>query len=391
MKKSVCVFTGTRAEYGLLSPLMREIKQDRELKLQIIASGAHLSGYFGFTYRQIEDDGFVINEKVNISLGKDTPDGVGRSMGIALAGLTKAYAKLKPDIIVILGDRFEAFAAATAAMLSRIPIAHLNGGEATYGLIDEAIRHSITKMSHLHFTSTEEYRRRVIQLGEEPGRVFNVGAVGLDNIRYIKLLSKKTLEEKIGFQFARKNLMVTFHPVTLEDNTSEAQFKNILGALGALEDTHIIFTKSNADIGGRGVNRMIDEYVAKNRDRTKAFTSMGQLNYLSAMQYMDAVVGNSSSGIIEAPSFKIGTLNIGDRQEGRIKADSLIDCLPERESVKSAIKKLYSKAFQQRLRDVTNPYGDGRSAVRIKKILKKRDIRDILKKSFYDQKAMSLK
>jgi GDP/UDP-N,N'-diacetylbacillosamine 2-epimerase (hydrolysing) len=283
-----------------------------------------------------------------------------------------------------MGDRFEAFAFAVAAFIARIPIAHLYGGEATFGAIDEGIRHSITKMSHLHFTSTEIYRKRVVQLGEYPERVFNVGAIGLDNIRGLDLLSREDLENKLRIKFNRRNLLVTFHPVTLENRTSGDQFGNLLAVLDKLEETTIIFTKANADTNGRIINRMIDDYTLQNPQKAFAFTSMGQLNYLSTMQFVDAVVGNSSSGIIEAPSFRIGTINIGDRQSGRVRAQSVIDCEPTLEGIRIALRKLYSREFQEILKTVINPFGDGKTTGRLKKVIKSFDISHIVKKPFYD-------
>lgn len=384
MKRKICVFTGTRAEYGLLKPLMLEIKKDKGLTLQVIASGMHLSREFGFTYREIEADGFRIDEKVKMPLDSDSPAGIGKAMGTGITGIGKAYERLSPDIVVVLGDRFEALSASVSAMLARIPLAHIGGGEATYGLIDEAIRHSMTKMSHLHFTSTCEYRHRVIQLGEDPRRVFCTGALGIDNIKSIELLSKKEFQEWSGIEFNKRNLLITFHPVTLEDNTSKEQFGKLLAVLDEQKDTNCLFTKANADTFGRVINMMIDDYAARNRGRVRAFTSMGRLRYLSAMKYADAVVGNSSSGIIEAPSFKIGTINIGSRQAGRIRAASVIDCLPEEKSLRGAFRKLYSPHFRQGLPSVVNPYDRGNAAKRIKEILAKTDLRNIVIKSFYD-------
>jgi GDP/UDP-N,N'-diacetylbacillosamine 2-epimerase (hydrolysing) len=386
VKRKICVFTGTRAEYGLLKPLMDEIEKDKALCLQLVVSGMHLSSEFGLTYKQIEEDGFVIDEKLEVLVSSDTAVGVSKSMGLGLISFGEAYARLKPDIVVVLGDRFEAFAAAGAAMISRIPIAHLHGGEATFGLIDEAIRHCITKMSHLHFTSTEEYRDRVIQLGEAPDRVFNVGATGLDNIVGLELLGKEELESELNLKFNKRNLLVTYHPVTLEPDTSREQFGNLLAALDNLSDTHIIFTKANADTDGRVINQMIDQYVSANSHKSTMFTSMGQLRYLSTMQYVDAVVGNSSSGIIEAPSFKVGTVNIGDRQKGRIKAGSIVDCEPMTEDITRELEKVFSVEFKRDVKNVTNPHGDGGAAVKIKDILKNRPLENIIKKKFYDLK-----
>ena len=327
MKRKICVVTGSRAEYGLLKPLMEEIKRDGGLKLQLIVTGMHLSPEFGLTYREVEKDGFVVDEKIEIILSSDTPVGISKSMGLAMIGFVEAYERLRPGLIVILGDRFEIFSVASAALISRIPIAHMCGGEITEGVFDDAMRHSITKMSHLHFASTEEYRRRVIQLGESPDRVFNVGAVSLDNIKRLDFLSKKELEKELNFIFNRHNLLITFHPVTLENNTSKKQFQNLLAVLDELKDTNLIFTKANADTGGRVINKIIDEYVSKNSHKAIAFISMGQLKYLSTMKFVDAVVGNSSSGIVEAPAFKIATVNIGDMQKGRMRAEIVINCL----------------------------------------------------------------
>jgi GDP/UDP-N,N'-diacetylbacillosamine 2-epimerase (hydrolysing) len=380
----ICVFTGSRAEYGLLKPLLNELKKDRTVQLQVLASGAHLSPEFGLTCREIESDGFAIDEKVEMLLSSDTTTGVTKSIGLGLIGISDALNRLKPDISVVLGDRYEALAFAVACTVFRIPLGHIHGGEVTEGAIDDSFRHSITKMSHLHFTSTEEYRRRVIQLGETPARVFNVGALGIDNIRKLKLLSKKELEKEIGFSFNSRNLLVTFHPVTLEKNTTGRHFGILLDALAELENTNFIFTKANADADGRVVNEMIDKHLSANAGRSVAFASMGQVRYLSAMKYVDAVVGNSSSGIIEAPSFRIGTINIGDRQRGRIRTGSIIDCKPVRNDIRRALKKLYSDEFKEGLKDVINPYGDGNTAVQIATTLRNYDLNSILKKRFFD-------
>jgi GDP/UDP-N,N'-diacetylbacillosamine 2-epimerase (hydrolysing) len=384
MKRKICVVTGTRAEYGLLYWLMKGIQEDSGLKLQIIATGMHLSPEFGLTYSQIEKDGFKIDKKIEMLLSSDTPIGISKSMGLGMIGFAEAYADLNPDIVVLLGDRFEIFSAASAAMIARIPIAHLHGGETTEGAFDESIRHSITKMSHLHFTAVEEYKRRVVQLGEDPARVFNVGGLGVDNIRKLKLMSKAKFEDSINFKLGPKNLLITYHPVTLEHATADVQFQNILNVLDELQDTKIIFTKPNADTEGRVIIKMIDDYVYRNSHEAVAFVSLGQLRYLSALIFVDACVGNSSSGLAEVPTFKIGTINIGDRQKGRLKTDSVIDCEPDKESIRVAIRKLYSKEFQAKLKDVKNPYGDGGAAEKIKEALKDADLTDILKKKFYN-------
>ena len=384
-KRKICVITGTRAEYGLLYWLMKEIQQDDDLILQIYVTGMHLSEEFGSTYQQIEKDGFIINRKIDISLISDSELDISKSIGLGVIGFADAFNKLRPDLIVVLGDRFEIFSAVSAAMIAKIPVAHLHGGEATEGLIDEPIRHSITKMSHVHFAATDEYRNRIIQLGEHPDRVFNVGGVGIDNINKLKLLSKIDFEKVINFKLGEKNILITFHPVTLEKSTSRIQFKELLDYINELKNTKIIFTKANSDTDGRVINSMIDEYVA-NRDHTIAFKSMGQLNYLSALQFMDAVVGNSSSGLIEAPSFKIGTIDIGDRQKGRMKAKSVITCLPNKVSIDSAFNQLYSKEFKRIINEVVNPYGAGGASKKIIGIIKNINLDNIIKKSFYDFK-----
>lgn len=382
MKKKICVFTGTRAEYGLLKPLIEEIKQSEDFKLQLIVSGMHLSPEFGLTYKEIEKDGFNIDEKVEMLLSSDTPTGITKSIGLGLIGYADALKRLNPDLAVILGDRFEALAFAIACYIARIPIAHLYGGETTEGALDEGFRHAITKLSYLHFTSTEEYRKVVIQLGEHPDRVFNVGALGIDNIKKMKLLSKEEVEKVLGMNFKKYNFLVTYHPVTLETNTAEFQIRQLIQALDEIEDSLIIFTKSNADTDGRIINKIIDEYVSNNRDKAVVFTSMGQLLYLSTMQYVDAVVGNSSSGIIEAPSFKIATVNIGDRQKGRIKAESVIDCGYNKDEIKMAISKAISKDFKEKIKNIFNPYGDGKTSQRILQIVRNFEIYT-LKKDFY--------
>jgi len=382
--RTICIVTGTRAEYGLLYWLMKEIQEDGELQLQIIATGMHLSPEFGLTYRQIEKDGFKIDKKIEMLLSSDTPVGISKSMGLGMIGFAETYSDLKPDIVVLLGDRFEIFSAAAAAMIARIPIAHLHGGETTEGAFDEAIRHSITKMSHLHFTATEEYKNRVIQLGENPERVFNVGGLGIDNIRKLKLMSREEFEDSINFKLGSKNLLITFHPVTLEHATAGDQFQNLLNALDELQNTKFIFTKPNADTEGRLIIKMIDDYVSRNSHKAIAFVSLGQLRYLSALKFVDACIGNSSSGLAEAPTFKIGTINIGDRQRGRLKAGSVIDCEPNKESILTAIRKLYFKGFQDKVKNVKNPYGEGGATEKIKKVLKEVDLTNILKKQFYD-------
>ena len=368
---------------------MKEIQEDIDLELQIIATGMHLSSEFGQTWEQIIEDGFTINQKIEMLLSSDTPVGITKSMGIGLIGFAEAYEMLKPDIIAVLGDRFEILAAVSAAMVARIPIAHIHGGELTLGAIDDAIRHAITKMSHLHFAAADEYRNRIIQMGEHPKTVFNFGSPAIDRIKKTKLLNRDDFQKAINFSLSKKNLIVTYHQVTLENNTAKRHFKELLNALDTLSDTHIIFTKPNADTHGRVIIRMIDNYVKQNSDKTISFVSMGHLQYLSALQFMDAVVGNSSSGLTEAPSFKIGTINIGDRQKGRLKAYSVIDCSPTKKCICQAFTTLYSNEFQQQLLQVTNPYGQGEASVNIKNILKNVDTKRLLKKNFYRIDSLS--
>lgn len=384
MKRRVCVVTGSRAEYGLLYWLMKEIQASPVLDLQLIVTGMHLSPEFGLTYQNIEADGFHIDARVEMLLSSDSPTGIAKSIGLGVIGFADAFERLKPDIVVVLGDRFEIFAAAQAALVARIPIAHLHGGETTEGAIDEAFRHAITKMAHLHFTATEEYRARVVQLGESPDRVFNVGAAGIDNINRLQLLDRADMERELGFKFGKKNLLVTFHPVTLENASAENQFRELLAALDTLVDTHIIFTKPNADTDGRIIGFLIDEYVAKRRATAAAYTSLGQLRYLSIMRIADGIVGNSSSGLMEAPSLKVAVVNIGDRQLGRIRASNVVDCDPTQESILSAIKRILSPGFRDSLQHVVSPYGEGRVGEKIVAILKEHSLDGILKKSFFN-------
>ena len=384
MKRKICVITGSRAEYGLLNWLMKGIQETKDLELQIIVTGAHLSPEFGLTYKEIEQSGFKINKKVEMLLSADTSTAVVKSTGVGLIAFADVFSDLAPDIAVILGDRFEMFAAAFAAMVTQIPIAHIGGGETTEGAFDEAIRHSITKMSFLHFPATEEYRNRIIQLGEDPAHIFNVGGTGVDTIRKSDLLKKEELEQKLGLKFSSKNLLVTFHPVTIEKDTAESQIDQLLTALETLEDTYTIFTAPNADTGGRIILKKLNKFVSTFPQRSITFTSMGQLNYLSALQYVDAVIGNSSSGLSEVPSFRIGTINIGDRQKGRIKANSVIECEPKKESILEAIQQVYSQEFQKILNRTKNPFGDGYASEKILNILRTSDIPSELKKSFHN-------
>ena len=384
MNNRICIFTGTRAEFGLLKPLMDLIQTDPDLKLQIIASGSHLSHEFGETYKEIESEGFLIDEKVEMLMSSDTPVGVCKSMGLGFIGYSEALSRLNPDLLVVLGDRFEAFSLAASATICRIPIAHIHGGEITQGVYDEAFRHSITKMSHLHFTSTEEYRNRVIQLGEHPDHVFNVGAIGLENIRKLNLLKRKEIEKIMRFPLGEQSILVTFHPITLEENETKNHFQNLLDAIDTIPGLHVIFTKANADTEGRIINQMIDAYVSKTSQKSVSFTSMGQLSYLSAMKHVNAVVGNSSSGIIESPSLKTPTVNIGDRQKGRVQAQNIINCSANKEEIVLAVKKALSPNFRKSMEKIKNPYEKKYTAKNIIKIINKFNLNGILRKKFYD-------
>lgn len=383
--KKVCVVTGTRAEYGLLKPVIDKVYKSDILELQLVVTGMHLSMEFGLTYKEIEEDGYPIFSKVEMLLGSDTPVGITKSMGVAMIGFADCFEVNKPDMVVILGDRYEMLAAAAAAMIARIPIAHIHGGELTEGIIDEAIRHSITKMSHLHFTAVEEYRKRVIQLGESPSTVYNVGALGVENAKKVALLSKEKLENLLGFQFRTPMIMVTYHPVTLEKTFAEKQFRQILDVINNHKEISVIFTKANADTDGRIINQMIDKYVEMNKDRCRGYVSLGQKKYLSALQFCDAVIGNSSSGIVEVPSFKIPTVNIGDRQKGRVRAESVIDCENDVEKIEAALMKALSSEFRNKISGAKNPYEGERTSEKIVEIISKKVYEGIdIRKKFYD-------
>ncbi len=381
--KRIGVITGTRAEYGLLKPLIQKISKDTSLELQLYVTAMHLSPEFGMTVNEIYEDGYPISKKIETLMSSDTGVGVLKSMGLTLISFSEAFNELQPDLVIVLGDRTEVFAAATAAYMLGIPLAHIHGGEVTEGAYDEAIRHSVTKMSYLHFTSTNDYKKRVIQLGEDPKRVFNVGAIGLDSIKELKTLSKEKFEESIDFKLDKYSFLVTFHPVTLEDETSKIHFSNLIEALDVFENTTIIFTKPNADKGGRELIKMIDDYVLKNPTKALAFTSLGQIRYLSALQFVSIVIGNSSSGIIETPSYKTPTVNIGDRQKGRVMAKNIINCNPISEEIKKAIQLGMSEKFKNNLTNEISPYGNGTSSQKIIDVIKK--VSDVnLKKEFYN-------
>lgn len=382
--KKIIVITSTRAEYGLLAPIIKKLNDDIRIEVLVAVTGTHLSPDFGMTVNEIESDGIKVDKKIEMLLSSDSSIGVSKSMGLALISFSEYFEERRPDAIMVLGDRFETLAICIAAMNSRIPIIHLHGGEATEGLIDEAVRNSITKLSYLHFPSTEVYRKRIIQMGESPERVFNVGAMGVENAIHTQLLSKAELNESLKFDFNRYAVM-TFHPVTLENNTAEAQVTEVLEAISKFEDIHFICTKANADMNGRIINTIIEKY-SKEYNNIHLYDSLGMRRYLSALKYAEFVIGNSSSGLIEAPSFRIPTINIGDRQKGRIQAESIINCRPNTNEIIEAVEKALSSAYRTGLMQMSNPYGDGNTSDKIVQITSDFLLNDKfdIKKTFYD-------
>ncbi len=362
--KKICVVTATRAEYGLLKPVIVKLLAIPKFDIRIVATGMHLSPEFGLTYQEIEHDGIPIDKKIDILLSADTPAAISKTMGLAMMGFAEYFEQLQPDMLLVLGDRYETLAVCCAAMNQRIPIAHMYGGETTEGAVDEGIRHAITKLSYLHFTSTEAYKNRVIQLGEDPDRVFCVGATGIENILRETLLSKRELEDSLGFTLDKPYGVVTFHPVTLEGDHASHQFQELLAVFRNHHEMKFIFTKANADAHGRVINQMIDNYIS-NHNHAVAFSSLGMVRYLSAVKYSAMVIGNSSSGIVEVPSFGVPTINIGDRQKGRIQADSVINCEPEMDAFERALSLVMSDGFQVKARNTVNPYGDGKTSGKI--------------------------
>lgn len=383
MKKSIAIVTGTRAEYGLLKPLIKAIDDADNFNMQLLVTGMHLSEKYGNTINEIEADGFPITAKIDSHLEGDSDVDISNTIAETTKGFAQVLHQLNPDLMIVLGDRSEIFAAATAATVKGVPIAHLHGGETTEGAYDEAFRHSITKMSHWHFTSTEAYKKRVIQLGEQPERVFNVGAIGIDSIVNLQLMSKSEFEASISYKLNKRNILITFHPVTLENNTSQTQFNALLSVLDKIEDVTLIFTKPNSDKDGTIISRQIDDYVASHPEKSVAFTSLGQKRYLSALQYMDVVIGNSSSGIIEVPLFKIPTINIGDRQKGRLMPKSVVNCLPEETDIKHALNTAFSAEFIVSIANLKSNYGNGTATDQIMAILNSKPWPQI-KKSFFD-------
>jgi len=383
MSRKICFVTSGRADYGLLRWVMQGVKDDPELHIQIIATGMHLSPTYGLTYQEIEADGFFIDARVEILGSPEKSIEVAESMALAITGVTKAINDLKPDLLVVLGDRYEIFATTAAALVSRIPVAHLHGGEITTGAFDESFRHAITKMSHLHFVATGEYKSRVIQLGENPNNVFLVGGLGVDSIKMLPLLSREELENRLGFVFSEKSLLITFHPATLDSEAPEHQMKELLGALSSLKDTTLIFTMPNADTGSESLMKILLNFVENNK-KAKMFRSLGQLMYMSCIAQVDGVIGNSSSGLTEVPTFRKGTINVGDRQLGRLQATSVINCEPTEIQIKDAIERLYSPEFKLNLTKTSNPYGTGGASLKIVKLLKEVSLDGIIKKPFYD-------
>lgn len=385
MRKTICILTATRAEFGLLKPIISRLNDIEDYEVKLAVTGAHLSSEFGLTYKEIEDGGFFIDEKIPILLSSDTPASISKSMGIAMISFSDYFERIKPDLLIVLGDRYETLAVAIVAMNQRIPIAHLYGGETTEGAIDESIRHAITKLSYLHFTSTEDYRKRVIQLGESPDRVFNVGAVGIENIVNEKLYSRIELVSELGLNLDKIYAVVTFHPVTLENNTTETQIRALLEVCALNNHLNFVYTKANADADGRVINRLIDQYAMK-YDHIIAYSSLGTKRYLSALKYAAMVIGNSSSGLVEAPSFQIPTINIGDRQKGRMQSDSVINCDPTFESIQAAVKLALDTTFVDKSKKTINPYGDGNTSSKIVAIIRQfiNEDKIQIKKTFYD-------
>lgn len=382
--KTITVLTATRAEYGLLSPVIKALKECPGFCVKVVVSGAHLSPEFGLTYREIEKDGIKIDRKIEILLSSDTPSAISKSMGLAMMGFADYFAENRPDALLVLGDRYETLAVCCAAMNERIPIIHLYGGETTEGAVDEEVRHAITKLSYLHLTSTEKYRKRVIQLGENPERVFTVGAIGVENVLKQPLLSKKEVEESLGCCLSRPYAVVTFHPVTLEDFSAKKQCEELLMALDENSDMDFIITKANADADGRIINKLLEEY-ANLHHNVRLYSSLGIVRYLSAVKYAAMVIGNSSSGLVEVPSFHIPTVNIGDRQKGRLRAESVIDCEPVRIEICNAIRKAKSEEMQRAVRSAKNPYGDGNTTGKVlTAIIEMFETGIDIKKKFYD-------
>lgn len=368
--RNIAVFTGTRAEYGLLYWLMKSIQLDPEVNLQIIASGMHLSPHYGETWREIEADGFTIDAKVEMLLSSDSPVGIVKSMGLGAIGFADALERLKPAVLVVLGDRFEALAITQAALIMNIPIAHIHGGELTLGAYDNSIRHAITKMAGLHFVAANVYRERVIQMGEQPERVFNVGAPGLEHVTHTIRLSFEELVDDLAIPLKQPYFLITHHPVTLADDEVAIEFAALLNVLNDYPEHHVLFTYPNADNGGNTIIEMLERYIHANAHRAFAVKSLGHKRYLSAIAHADVVIGNSSSGIIEVPAFGIPTVNIGMRQQGRLAATSVIHAQPNYTAISAAVAQALTRSFRAHCKDVINPYGNGHVAADILAVLK---------------------
>tara|TARA_B100001939_G_scaffold347899_1_gene371206 strand:+ start:1945 stop:3099 length:1155 start_codon:yes stop_codon:yes gene_type:complete len=382
--RKIAIFTGTRAEYGLLYWIIKALHESDDIEMMLLVGGMHLSPEFGKTINQIKNDGFPIADRFEFLLSSETPVGISKSMALASISAAEFFSRNMPDLLLVLGDRYEALAIAQSAMVARIPIAHIHGGEITEGLIDEAIRHSITKMSHIHFAATQDYKKRIIQLGENPEYVFNFGAPGIDSIKKLKLLSKKNLQKKINFNLGESFFAVTFHPVTLSNNGGSEELRNLLEALDDYPDTKLVISYPNADTDSRLFIDMLREYKDKNSERVLLCESLGQLKYLSVLKHSCLVIGNSSSGIIEAPSLGIPTVNIGERQDGRISGKTVINCSEDVESIKIALRKALSNNFIDKCKKAENPYGNGDASNKIVKKLKELDIENILIKKFHN-------
>jgi GDP/UDP-N,N'-diacetylbacillosamine 2-epimerase (hydrolysing) len=383
MTLKVCIVTGTRADFGLLRWLMADVRDSELLQLQVVATGAHLSTAHGNTLRDIADAGFEVDATIDLALGDDSARGIARAMGRGVAGFGDAFDLVAPDIVVVLGDRYEVLAAASAAAIARIPLLHLHGGEITEGAVDDAIRHAVTKLAHLHGVATDEAARRVLQMGEAPDRVHLVGGLGVDALARTPLMSREALETEFGWRFAERNLLVTFHPVTLKDDGGQAQMLALLDALSTLSGTRLIFTLPNADAGNRALAEMVKTFVEAH-PMASAHASLGQVRYLSCMRLVDGVVGNSSSGLLEAPSLRVGTIDIGDRQRGRPRASSVLHCEPDSPKITRALSTLYSTAFRAALANTVNPYGNGGAIKRIVRLLESTDPRKLVAKRFSD-------
>lgn len=381
--RKICFVTGTRAEYGLLSRLMRLVKEDKDLRIQVIATNMHLMPEYGETYKEIEKDGFTIDKKVYMHKPSDDAHGIISSMAEEMQGMNDALSELKPDILVLLGDRYEILVAAQVALIHRIPIAHIHGGEVTEGAFDDAIRHSVTKMSYLHFTSCEEYRHRVIQMGEHPSRVFDVGSLGVENIKAVPLMTKDELEASLNFKIDTQTILVTYHPVTLGGDPAK-DIREFLDALDQFKDLKVIFTMPNSDTGRDAIALAVENYVENHSNRAKAYTSLGLKRYLSTLQFVKAAVGNSSSGIIEVPSFDIPTLNIGDRQKGRLASKSVVNCGTSKDEVIAGLKLCLSEEMQKAAKTYENPYAKPGTANLIYQELKNVELAGLNLKTFYD-------